>query len=840
MRRTLLAITILLVAVAPASASASTCTFSPGTSDWQTSGNWDCGHVPGSSDDVVINSGTVQITGADASARSLEINTAAPQSGGLRILDHTLTVSSSGTSTLDGFLEVDGTLNLNDPTTYEGTTDSNGINIGGTLNIGSTFTMTSADDTNHAAMNNTNNGLVHVLSGGSLVRDTSTGIQTITPPVDNDGTTASSVKTGTLNLAGGDTGSTTGGYSISSGAALETHGTFESPAITGAGTLDVASGTATIGADDTFTVPTLRIDGGTVTLDQDVTIPTVVTTGGHRNGTGSLTVTGTADFSGLWLDTGTTTVAASVPSFNIDAFLDVGSTTNGTNATLNLDTPTTYTESLNSNGINLEGGVLNIASTFAMGGAGIQAGVNDTGGSPEVHVLSTGSLTRDTSTGAAAIGPTLNNSGTVSAKTGTLVLGDGLTQASGAVTTVSAGAELDGAVTLNGGSMRGNGTLGGPVVNVAGTVAPGASPGTLTITGDYTQEPGGTLAEDIAGTTPGTQFDRLLVGGAVALDGTLAINSSGFTPTASDTFKIISGASSRTGTVATVTGAVAGDRTYVPRYDTDGVTLEVGAAPPPPGGVPVSTALPAVGGHALSGSTLTCSRGAWSGGPSGFVFQWFRDGVPILGATGPTYVVRVGDENQVLSCGVIASNAHGAGKRAVSRGVHVAFPKSHCPVPSGSVSGTRLGPLALGMTQQHARALLPRFTVQRFKFDDFCLHSRFGIRAKYADSVLLKSAPVGLAARTRGRIVIALTSCGHYRLEGVKSGNSLAANARRLRVGKRYRVGKNDWYLLPFAAQADGVLKVRGDKIVEIGIADKRFLATAKAQRFFFLKFVKG
>ena len=61
-----------------------------------------------------------------------------------------------------------------------------------------------------------------------------------------------------------------------------------------------------------------------------------------------------------------------MPSFNIDAFLDVGSTTNGTNATLNLDTPTTYTESLNSNGINLEGGVLNIASTFAMGGAGFR------------------------------------------------------------------------------------------------------------------------------------------------------------------------------------------------------------------------------------------------------------------------------------------------------------------------------------------------------------------------------------------------------------------------------------------------------------------------------------
>ncbi len=260
----------------------------------------------------------------------------------------------------------------------------------------------------------------------------------------------------------------------------------------------------------------------------------------------------------------------------------------------------------------------------------------------------------------------------------------------------------------------------------------------------------------------------------------------------------------------------------------------------PPATVPVDTAVPVLGGRASSGSTLTCSRGTWTNAPTSFSFRWLRNGVPIPGATGSTYVVRLADENQFLSCVVIASNSRGAGKRAMSRGVHIGFTKAHCPVPSGSISGTHLGPLALGMTQQRARALLPRYTVQKFQFDDFCLHARFGIRAKYADSVLLKSAPAGLAGKTRGRIVIALTSRGHYRLEGVKSGNSLAANARRLHVGKRLRVGKNDWYLLPFDAQADGVLKVRGDKIVEIGIADKRFLATAKAKRHFFFKFVKG
>ncbi len=44
-------------------------------------------------------------------------------------------------------------------------------------------------------------------------------------------------------------------------------------------------------------------------------------------------------------------------------------------------------------------------------------------------------------------------------------------------------------------------------------MSPGASPGTLTITGDYTQTSAGTLAIEIGGVTAGTQFDQLAVSG---------------------------------------------------------------------------------------------------------------------------------------------------------------------------------------------------------------------------------------------------------------------------------------------------------------------------------------
>ena len=53
--------------------------------------------------------------------------------------------------------------------------------------------------------------------------------------------------------------------------------------------------------------------------------------------------------------------------------------------------------------------------------------------------------------------------------------------------------------------------MNGNVFN-GGTVSPGASIGTLTINGNYTQNANGTLRIEVAGTSPG-QFDVLAVNG---------------------------------------------------------------------------------------------------------------------------------------------------------------------------------------------------------------------------------------------------------------------------------------------------------------------------------------
>jgi len=134
-----------------------------------------------------------------------------------------------------------------------------------------------------------------------------------------------------------------------------------------------------------------------------------------------------------------------------------------------------------------------------------------------------------------ASNPTLNPSGTVtntgkillsgpSANTSTL--GGGQVDQTGAAAegVVPAGTKLSlpSPLLLHAGTLRGGGTINGSVENLGGVVAPGESPGTLTLSGNYVQGPGGRLDVEVAGTGVG-QFDALALGGSATLDGTLTL-----------------------------------------------------------------------------------------------------------------------------------------------------------------------------------------------------------------------------------------------------------------------------------------------------------------------------
>lgn len=74
---------------------------------------------------------------------------------------------------------------------------------------------------------------------------------------------------------------------------------------------------------------------------------------------------------------------------------------------------------------------------------------------------------------------------------------------------------------------------------------------------------------------------------------------------------------------------------------------------------PASTGAPTLTGTPAPGQTLTCSPGSWSGNPSSLAYAWLRDGSPIAGQAGSTYVVQNADQGHSISCQVTASNAGG-------------------------------------------------------------------------------------------------------------------------------------------------------------------------------------
>jgi uncharacterized repeat protein (TIGR01451 family) len=135
--------------------------------------------------------------------------------------------------------------------------------------------------------------------------------------------------------------------------------------------------------------------------------------------------------------------------------------------------------------------------------------------------------------------PAFSNGGTVNLLTGSLAFNGGYTQTAGI--TNLAGGNMSSPLTIfiNGGTLKGNGTVSGSVSNSA-TVAPGASPGLITIAGNYSQTPSGILDIELAGTTPGSGYDRLAVSGAATLSGTVNVTLiSGFTLSGGDLFDVV-------------------------------------------------------------------------------------------------------------------------------------------------------------------------------------------------------------------------------------------------------------------------------------------------------------
>ncbi len=135
------------------------------------------------------------------------------------------------------------------------------------------------------------------------------------------------------------------------------------------------------------------------------------------------------------------------------------------------------------------------------------------------------------------------NAGEIFVEAGTLVFPNGLTSENGTVITLDGYFETTGPLDLQGATLNGSGTLVGDLNN-AGSVAPGNSPGKITVTGDYTQTTAGSLEIEIGGTTSETGYDILTVENSATLAGTLEVSLwDGFIPAVGDQFFILNSSS---------------------------------------------------------------------------------------------------------------------------------------------------------------------------------------------------------------------------------------------------------------------------------------------------------
>ena len=377
-------------------------------------------------------------------------------------------------------------------------------------------------------------GLGHYENAGTFRKDGGLGSTAIGAEFKNLAGALIDVRTGSLLLNGEST--LAGSASIAAGATLAINNFAHVPnqfAVTGPGTLRVNNGLfADAGAVVTITNLDGSLNAGNV---------------GTLRGPGTVNVTGSANIAGTLGSGVTLSLAhgcAAAMSYDLifddtNTHLDNHGVFTWTGGNFRLGETTSFN--------NMPGGVLDCRVQASASGYFFTTG----------SASNAGTL-RKTAGGRTSFTLPFTNTGTISCEFDRLAFSE-FRQTSGQ--TILAGGELDAdfqvePLRFEGGTLRGTGNIRGPVLNTGAIVAPGASPGAISISGgqygnSYSQGPGGTLRMEIGGTTP-TTFDRLAVDGPVTLDGALEVSLiNGFVPQVGQTFNIIT-CTSRSGQFANV------------------------------------------------------------------------------------------------------------------------------------------------------------------------------------------------------------------------------------------------------------------------------------------------
>ena len=316
----------------------------------------------------------------------------------------------------------------------------------------------------------------------------------------------------------------------SSGIAFTDNATLQAGVWTGSAMGLVSNGTVTIGASRAISIAsgkTATFDTAPNSIQQNMTINGIISGNAaiQKTGAGILTLNAANSYTGITAVTTGTLAVANLANGGVAS--SIGSSSNAA-ASLLLKNGTT---------LQYIGAGTSSDRSFTVDGAGNGQGATiDASGTGALNLTNTGSIAYGTTnqtrtltlTGANTDNNTLaaalsnNGSGVVSlTKTGAgkWIL-SGVNSYTGA-TTVSAGTLIiNGSTSANsavsvasGAILGGSGTISG-AVNVSGTLAPGNSPGNLTVNNNVTILDGGAVSMEIAGATVGTQYDRVTMTGA--------------------------------------------------------------------------------------------------------------------------------------------------------------------------------------------------------------------------------------------------------------------------------------------------------------------------------------
>ena len=215
-------------------------------------------------------------------------------------------------------------------------------------------------------------------------------------------------------------------------------------------------------------------------------------------------------------------------------------------------------------------------------------------------------------------------------------------------------------------------------------------------------------------------------------------------------------------------------------------------------------------------------------------------GVPELAS-----VARTLAYNDSQAGGLASGNGKGDGQR-VDRNVELVIgdPRrstgggGRCGSVKGRLRGKAVGASALGRKRATNRRRFPSssFTRPRRSMDRFCLVGSRAIRVGYAS----RSYRARMARRTRrrvkGKAVLSLTSHPAYHVKRVRNGTATTTMRRLFKGERRFKVGKNVWYLVR-GKRSRVLFKTRAGKVREVGIADLRLTRSRKSARRFLRAF---